>query len=121
MTPRAYTYAKEIGARHGVSVEAMFAEKPRRVARPVTNARWELWKRLTDEGLNANEIERETGHHRASILYALRKMAGTLRVRKRTWPPRQKPRPVDEEGLRIVQANIAAMHAKHQRDLASRY
>lgn len=120
MTPRARIYAEDFAEQHGVSVDAIFS-KARKGA--VTAARWALWQRMASEGLTPVQIESETGHHRASVHHALRRMRGGAFVRQRAQrrPRKAAYRPLSEEGLRIVQANIAAMQAKHQRDLAQRY
>ncbi len=96
--------AREAALRHGIELDQIFTTNR---ATAVVAARREVWRRLHSDGLTYGQIGRETGHTRSAVYLGV----------KGSEPPTDSR----AEGLRIVLANIAAMQAKHQRDLAQRY
>lgn len=111
MTPRARDRLNRIASRHGVTWQQICS--PSRKA-PVVAARNEFWRWLRGEGYSLPEIGRHTGHHHTTVLHGIR----TTPVQPRPKPPEPQP---PSEGSLIVSRIIAAMKAKHQRELAQRY
>lgn len=64
-------YAAEAAAAHDVEPADVMG-----TARTVAfvQARWAMWKRLSDEGFSIASIARAFGRHHTTVLYALRKV-----------------------------------------------
>lgn len=110
ISPLTLQYAQEAARCHNTSASAVFStDRTRRVVA----ARWQVWRWLSADGLSPRRIGEATGHDRTSVLHGL----GMVAVSR---PAPDRPAS-DTEARQAVQAAAAAMLAKHQREVESRY
>ncbi len=65
-------YAAEAAAAHGVEpAEVMGTAR----TFALVQARWAVWKRLSNEGFSTSSIARAVGFHHTTVMHALRKAA----------------------------------------------
>lgn len=76
MTPRVRLYACIAAANHGTTIPRVMSQS--RYKRDV-QARWELWRRLHEDGFSFSRIGRWTGRHHTTVMHGLG-LIGTRRT-----------------------------------------
>ena len=72
MTPRVRLYACIAAANHGTTIPRMFGESR---AKPDIQARWEVMRRLRDDGFSSTQIGAWTNRDHSTVLHGLKRHA----------------------------------------------